>query len=166
MEQSYIEVSVKKKRTWKVIAIQIVLVIAVLLLFTLVAISRLLLILGMGGAVLLFWYWPRFREEWEYIFCDGQLDFDIIQGGERRKHKLRVEIENADVIAPIDSSRLDGYRHLQVLDYSSLYEDAELYGMPVRVSDNGEKVLILFEPTEKMVDLMHAKCPNLVEKRV
>ncbi len=164
MEQSYVEVSVKKKKTWQTIAIQIAAVIVVLLLFTLVAVSRLLLILGLGGAVILFWYWPRFNEEWEYIFCDGQLDFDIIQGGERRKHKLRVEIENADVIAPMTSPRLDGYRHLEVLDYSSLYGSDDLYGMAVRVSDNGEKVVIMFEPTEKMVDLMHAKCPNLVER--
>ncbi len=165
MEQSYVEASVKKKKTWKVIALQIGLVIGVLLLFSLTLYSRLLLIFGLGGAVLLFWYWPRFNEEWEYIFCDGQLDFDVILGGEQRKHRLRLEIENADVVAPLNSSRIDGYRHLEVRDYTSLYDEVVPYAIATRLSDQGEKVLILFEPNEEMVTAMHAKCPNLVEKQ-
>jgi hypothetical protein len=164
MEQLYVETNVKKKTTAKVIILKVVLVIAVLLLFSLTLYNRLLLVFGLGAAVLLFWYWPRFKEEWEYIFCDGQLDFDIIQGGERRKHKVRVEIENADAVAPIDSPRLDGYRHLQVLNYSSLNTDAELYGIVTKVSEQGEKVMILFEPNEKMIQAMYSKCPNIVEK--
>lgn len=165
MEQSYVEASVKKKKTWKVIALQIGLVIGVLLLFSLTLYSRLLLIFGLGGAVLLFWYWPRFNEEWEYIFCDGQLDFDVILGGEQRKHRLRLEIENADVVAPLNSSRIDGYRHLEVRDYTSLYDEVVPYAIATRLSDQGEKVLILFEPNEEMVTAMYAKCPNLVEKQ-
>lgn len=163
MEQSYVEANAKIKTTFKVVALKIVLVIAVLLLLMTTLYSRFLLILGLGSAVLLFWYWPRFKQEWEYVFCDGQLDFDIIQGGERRKHKLRIEIENADVIAPMDSSRLDGYRHLSVVDYSSLKTGTKAYGIATRIADQGDKVVIKFEPSERMVDAMHYKCPNIVE---
>ncbi len=164
MEQSYVEANAKKKTTVKVVALKIVLVIGVILLLMTTMFSRFLLVFGLAAAVFLFWYWPRFKEEWEYVFCDGQLDFDIIQGGERRKHKLRIEIENADVIAPMSSSRMDGYRHLKVVDYTSLRSDARIYGIATRISDEGEKVVILFEPNDRMLEAMYYKCPNIVEK--
>ena len=164
MEQSYVEANAKKKTTVKVVVLKIVLVIGVILLLMTTIFSRFLLIFGLAAAVFLFWYWPRFKEEWEYVFCDGQVDFDIIQGGERRKHKLRIEIENADVIALMSSSRMDGYRHLKVVDYTSLRSDARIYGIATRISDDGEKVVIMFEPSDRMLEAMYAKCPNIVEK--
>lgn len=164
MEESYVEANAKKKTTVKVVAIKIVLVIAVILLLLATMFSQFLVVFGLAAAVFLFWYWPRFKEEWEYVFCDGQLDFDIIQGGEKRKHKLRIEIENADVIAPMDSSRMDGYRHLRTIDYTSLNSDVRIYGIAIRPEDQSDKVVILFEPSDRMLEAMHNKCPNIVEK--
>ena len=140
MEQSYAEANAKKKTTGSVIALKI----------------------GVAAIFGLIWYWPRFRVEWEYVFCDGQLDFDMIQGGERRKNILRIEIEDADAIAPIQSTKLDGYRHLEVRDYSSMNEKANVYGIATRLPEKEEKVMILFEPTSRMVELMQKKCPEIV----
>ena len=122
MEQSYAEANAKKKMTGAVIALKTILIVLVILVFVATILSgiRLLVLLGVAAVFGLIWYWPRFKVEWEYVFCDGQLDFDMIQGGERRKNILRIEIEDADVIAPVDSHRLDGYRHLDVRDYSSM----------------------------------------------
>ena len=101
----------------------------------------------------------------EYIYCDGQLDFDQIYGGEKRKNALRIEIEDADVIAPMDSSRMDGYRHLSVKDFSSREPDAKLYGIATKLPGGSDtKYVIVFEPNEKMLDMMRAKCPRTVEK--
>ena len=108
MEQSYAEANVKKKTTGSVIALKIILIILVILVFLaaiLISIStkiNLLVLIGVAAIFGLIWYWPRFRVEWEYVFCDGQLDFDMIQGGERRKNILRIEIEDADVKAYTD----------------------------------------------------------------
>lgn len=123
---------------------------------------NLLVLIGVAAIFGLIWYWPRFRVEWEYVFCDGQLDFDMIQGGERRKNILRIEIEDADAIAPIQSTKLDGYRHLEVRDYSSMNEKANVYGIATRLPEKEEKVMILFEPTSRMVELMQKKCPEIV----
>lgn len=163
MEQSYAEANVKRKTKIGTIILQVVLTAIVVLLLVISAFVRLVMIVAIVAAAALLWYWPRFRVEWEYVFCDGQLDFDMIQGGERRKHVLRIEIENADVIAPLESSRLDGYRHLAVRDYSSQKSEAKLYGVATRLPDMEEKLLILFEPSERMVEMMYAKCPNIVE---
>ena len=37
---------------------------------------------------------PRLHVEYEYVFCDGQLDFDKISGGMKRKNMLRIDFEN------------------------------------------------------------------------
>ena len=168
MEQSYAEANAKKKTTGSVIALKIILIILVILVFLasiLISIStkiNLLVLIGVAAIFGLIWYWPRFRVEWEYVFCDGQLDFDMIQGGERRQNILRIEIEDADAIAPIQSTKLDGYRHLEVRDYSSMNEKANVYGIATRLPEKEEKVMILFEPTSRMVELMQKKCPEIV----
>ncbi|MCI5730853.1 MAG: hypothetical protein MR304_04845 [Eubacterium sp.] len=167
MEQSYAEANAKKKMTGAVIALKTILIVLVILVFVATILSgiRLLVLLGVAAVFGLIWYWPRFKVEWEYVFCDGQLDFDMIQGGERRKNILRIEIEDADVIAPVDSHRLDGYRHLDVRDYSSMKENVKVYGIATRLPEKEDKVLILFEPTSRMIDLMHKKCPDIVEMK-
>lgn len=164
MEQSYTEATAKRKTSAGVIILKVLLVTIVVLLVLASLFQRLLLLVAVAGGAALIWYWPRFKVTWEYIYCDGQLDFDMIQGGERRKNILRIEIENADAIALIESERLAGYRHLEQRDYSSR-NGGRVYGIATRLPDKGEeKVLLLFEPSEKMVDMMHAKCPNIVEK--
>ena len=65
----------------------------------------------------------------------------------------------------MDSHRLDGYRHLDVRDYSSMKENVKVYGIATRLPEKEDKVLILFEPTSRMIDLMHKKCPDIVEMK-
>lgn len=167
MEHSYAEANAKKKTTAGTIVLKVLLIVIIaLILFASLLLGRILMLIGVAGIIALVWYWPRFKVEWEYVFCDGQLDFDMIQGGEKRKNILRIEVEEADVVAPITSSRLDGYRHLPVRDYSSMTENEKTYGIATRLKGTEQKYLIKFEPTEKMVELMHAKCPNIVEKKI
>lgn len=169
MEQSYAEANAKKKVTGAAIVLKIVLIVLVLIVFLASILAamqtgiHLIVFLGVAAVFALIWYWPRFRVEWEYVFCDGQLDFDMIQGGEKRKNILRIEIEDADVIAPLTSPRLDGYRHLEIRDYSSMQENAKIYGIATRLPEKQEKVVILFEPTTRMVELMYKKCPEIVD---
>lgn len=165
MEQLYAESSVKQKTTAKVIALKTILVTGVILLIAIGFLSgiTLLTMLAAAAIVALIWYWPRFKVEWEYVFCDGQLDFDMIMGGEKRKTKLRIELEDADVIAPMDSHKLDGYRHLTVRDFSSLRPDVTKYGIAIKLEGKEEKILLVFEPSKKMLDMIKTKFPNKTE---
>lgn len=166
MESSYAETSVKQKTTTRVMLLKIVLVIGAALLVAIGFLSgiRLLVLPAVAGVILLVWYWPRFNIEWEYVFCDGQLDFDRIQGGEKRKTILRVELEDADVIAPMDSNRLDGYRHLPVRDFSSLRPDAKPYGIAIKAEGREEKVVLVFEPNERMLEHICSRFPGKTER--
>ncbi len=164
MEQAYCEWSVKRQKTVATLVLKILMVMAVVALILLTLVMTWFAVLGVVAAGFLIWYWPRFDVMIEYIYCDGQLDFDQIFGGEKRKNALRIEIEDADMIAPIDSARLDGYRHLSVKDFSSKAEGAKLYGIATRMPGREDKCMIVFEPSEKMLDMMRAKCPRTVEK--
>ena len=125
MEQSYAEANAKVKTSISSILTKALCIIVILALFALSFMGvRYVMIVAVALAGFLVWYWPRFRKEWEYVFCDGQLDFDLIKGGEKRKHILRIELENADVVAPLGSEALDGYRHLPVKDFSSGRQEA------------------------------------------
>lgn len=167
MEQLYSETSVKQKTTAKVAFLKGLLIVAVvvLVLVGLLSGKSLLMLLAVAAVVALVWYWPRFRVEWEYVFCDGQLDFDQILGGEKRKTILRIELEDADLIAPYDSHKMDGYRHLSVRNFSSLQSDAKPYAIATRQEGKEEKIVILFEPNEKMIGMIQTKFPKKTEMR-
>lgn len=164
MEQSYAEANVEKKTSAGVIVLKVLWIAVVVIFAAMFQIFPYALVIAVAAGALLIWYWPRFQKSWEYVFCDGQLDFDMILGGEKRKHILRIEIENADVIAPMESSALDGYRHLPVKNYSSMKAGAPIYGIATTMPKQQEKVLIVFEPNERMLELMRDKCPNIVKE--
>ena len=106
MNNMYAETSVKRANTPKAIALRALAIVAVLAVFIFAAMlnSKLLFALGMVLAFLVVWFWPRFNVEWEYVFVDGQLDFDTISGGEKRKTRLRIDFEQVEVIAPLGRS--------------------------------------------------------------
>ena len=165
MEQSaYCECYIKRQKSPMTLVLKVLLIAAVIALMLATILSAWLAILGVAGAAFLFWYWPRFDVNYEYVYCDGQIDFDQILGGEKRKTALRIEIEDADVVAPKDSERLAGYQHLPVRNYTSRAADARVYGIATKLGEDGNKVLILFEPNDKMLEMMQGKCPRTVEK--
>lgn len=116
-----------------------------------------LILMGLGYYLL-----PRLNVEWEYVFCDGQLDFDRISGGAKRKTMLRVDFDHLVIAAPKNSHALDGYRHNGVLvkDFTSLEEGKNVYGMVITGSEQNQ--MIFFEPSEKMIAAMKQKAPRKI----
>ena len=164
MDGLYAEARAKKKVTLKDNLIKIFLVGGMMGCFIIGFFSAVmiffilgLIFMGVGYFVL-----PKLAVEYEYVFCDGQVDFDKISGGAKRKTMLRVDFEKLVVVAPKNSHALDGYRHngVEVKDFSSLEEKARVYGM---VISGGEKsTMIYFEPNEKMLTAMKQKAPRKI----
>ena len=160
MEQAYCEAVCERKKSVTTTALKAVLIIVIVLLLLSSVIIPWIAIFGVAGAIALIWYWPRFNVTWEYVYCDGQIDFDQILGGEKRKTKLRIEIEDADVIAPYGSDRLGGYQQISTKDYSSLDAEAPKFVIVTKAPKDEGKVKIVFEPSDKMLDMMRTKCPH------
>ena len=161
MNELYAETHLVRKTTPATIAMKLLLVIGVIvILFFAAYLGTLVLMIGVAAAFIVVWYWPRFNVEWEYVFCDGQMDFDMIQGGAKRKTQLRVDFEQMEVVARQDSHALDAYRQYKVKNFTSLQKDIVPYVMVVKVQNDLNQ--LLFEPSEKMLETMKNKSPRKV----
>lgn len=134
-----------------------------LLLFGIMLASGILGFLGVAAIAASYFLMPLFNADYEYIFVDGQIDFDKISGGEKRKNMLRIDLDNVEIMAPENSHRLDSFRNqqgLSVKDFTSNTEGPQRYC--IYLSHNGEKLLIKFEPSEKMIEFSKQKAPRKV----
>ena len=164
MDGLYAEARAKKKVTAKDNLIKFLLIGGMIGCFALgfLTFKMILIIFGLIFLAVGYYFLPRLATEYEYVFCDGQLDFDKISGGAKRKTMLRVDFEKLVVIAPKNSHALDGYRHngVAVKDFSSLEENAKVYGMVVTGGE--QQTMIYFEPSEKMLAAMKQKAPRKI----
>ena len=157
----YTETYVKRKMTGgamllkgAMIVLGVVLLLGGLLIFG----SGLLSFLGVAILIAFYFVNPMFNIDWEYIFCDGQIDFDRISGGERRKTMLKIDIDNIDVMAPQGSHELDSYnnqQNLTVKDFTSKSGEGKVYC--IFANKDGQRMKIMFEPSETMVDYCKQK---------
>ena len=165
MNSLYTEANVKKKVTAKDTMIKFAVIAAVVAVIGVGVLSMNLIMIAVGviGAVCAFSFLPLLNVMYEYVFCDGQLDFDKIMAGEKRKHIYRLDFENVTVMAPIDSHALDSYKQsAKVLNFSSLEPDRKVFGI---VENKGEQqTLVLFEPNEKMLSYIKQKSPRKVSE--
>ena len=115
-------------------------------------------VLAAAGAVYLF---PMLNVEYEYVFCDGQLDFDKILGGNGRKTAVRVDFEQIEMIVPELSHGANGWHDAKIMDFSSGIKEHKKYVVLCKVKEHRTK--IYFEPSEKMLQKMKMKAPKKVE---
>lgn len=162
MNESYAEAGCKRKDTIGTYLIRVGLIFLAIVLFLLTFQSQILMFLGAIVIVAIFYIFPRLSIEYEYVFCDGQLDFDRISGGQKRKTMKRIDFEQVEICAPLKSHALDGYTYndLKVVDFSSKSKDAKLYAIIVR--DKGVVTKIIFEPSQTMLDCIRQKAPRKV----
>lgn len=162
MNQLYAEAGAKKKDTTATMGLRLLLIMGIVIGVICMFLGGLFSIVGMVLIVLTVFLFPRLNVEYEYVFVDGQLDFDKIIGKAKRKTLLRIDLEQAEIIAPMNSHSLDGYTYVasEKKDFSSGNKDSKPYVIVANVE--GKKLRIIFEPSEKMVTMMKQKSPRKV----
>ena len=166
MESNYVDVIVKRKTRY----------IDVLLRFIWIAIliwgSIITFMLGgmvciafvCGNFTLMYFFWNHYKLDYEYVYCDGQIDFDLVRNNNKRKHRLRINLENAELLAPADSEKVINYRGINIIERYISHADATgVYALIVKKQDRLIKVLI--EPNVKMLRLIRNKMPRRVDLR-
>ena len=131
-------------------------------LFVLPIISIYFLLFSSVVAFITAYYYPRMNVDYEYIFVDGQIDFDKITGQRGRKTLIRIDLDQVEVAAPADSHALDAYKgkRIKEKDFTSGNKNKKPFVIIGYAKE--EMVRILFEPSEKMVDYMKMKSPRKV----
>lgn len=168
-ESSYAECVVKRKSgTAGEVFLKALLVFAVLIsAFIALMLTGVLQFLGFALLIGAFFFslsmWPKFRKEFEYIFVDGQIDIDVMYSGSTRKHLKRFDMDKVEIVAPVDSHSLDGYKHLNLkpLDFTSQLGLRDVYAIFLKGEKTPEKILI--EPDDNFLTYMKKKSPRKVE---
>ncbi len=166
MNDLYTEASVKKRVTATDTLIKIVVIVVLALMVVAGFIfNKLITVLGVIGIFVAYYLLPQLNVMYEYVFCDGQLDFDKIMAGEKRKHMYRLDFDQVLIMAPANSHALDGYKSnpaAKKLDFTSLEKDRKVYCI---VESSGDiQTLVYFEPNEKMVSYIKQKAPRKVSE--
>lgn len=166
MNNSYLETNVAKKVTTKDNVIKVAawgIVVLIAIAGALLA-QPILFIVALAAAMAAYSLLPRLSIVYEYVFCDGQIDFDKIMAGEKRKHLYRTDLDKAVIVAPANSHELDGYRNQNMAkkDFTSLEENRKVYAL---VENAGElHTMIFFEPNEKLLAMIKQKAPRKLKE--
>lgn len=162
MNESYAEAGCKRKDTPLTYLMRAGLILLAAVVFIVTLGNQILLVIGAAAVVGVIYILPRLNIEYEYIFCDGQIDFDRISGGAKRKTLKKIDFEQVEICAPSTSHALDGYtyQNVKAFDFSSGDKNAKTYTIIVR--DQGVVNKIIFEPTDKMLQCIRSKAPRKI----
>ncbi len=162
MNQTYAEAGAKRKNTGMTLLLRALMVFGIAVGVILTLTRGYLAIVGIVIVVVLIFLYPKLNVEYEYVYVDGQIDFDRISGKSKRKTLLRIDMEQAEIVAMEGSHALDSYTYVQLekKDFSS----GDKSQKPCIIIANVEqkKYRILFNPSEKMLTMMKQKSPRKV----
>ena len=164
MGDLYSEYLVKKQPTTKDAVIRYGLI-ALTVLFAAAGLFMipLLLIVAVALAVACYFIIPKTDMEYEYLFVNGELDIDAVMAKSKRKKMKTLDIRDADLIAPLNSHRMDYYNgntKLKTLDYSS--GDPSHRRFAVIIKSGNENCRIIIEPDEHMIQAIKNSAPSKV----
>ena len=97
-------------------------IIALIVLLVLFIMPLLLIAAIVLGVCAYLFYFPGTDLEFEYLFVNGELDIDKIMAKSKRKRVKSLNITECDIMAPLNSHRMDYYnsnQKLKVQDFSS-----------------------------------------------
>ncbi|MDF2539581.1 MAG: hypothetical protein K0S76_2602 [Herbinix sp.] len=162
MNQIYAEAGVKRKDTASTMGLRLLLILGIVAGFFISMLGSFFSIIGVAIIVVLGYLFPKLNVEYEYVFVDGQLDFDRISGKSKRKTLLRIDLEQVDIVAPANSHAMDSYANIQSekKDFTSRNANSKPYVIIANVQN--KKAFIYFEPSEKMITMMKQKSPRKV----
>ena len=164
MSDLYSELLVKKEPTAKDSIVKYgMIVLTVLAVGAGLFISPILLLAAVALGVASYFVIPRTDLEYEYLFVNGEFDIDMVMAKSKRKKVMSMKLSEADLVAPLDSHRMDYYNgnsRLKTLDYSSGNQQHRRFAVIIKSS--GENCKIIIEPDEQMAQAIKNSAPSKV----
>ena len=110
-------------------------------------------------ALLYIFVLPRFNVEYEYTLLRQDFDIDIIYNKSKRKKAVTLDLREAELIAPVSSSRLANFKTTATLDYSTGNPNDKPYAIILPLNHNLNKILI--QPDTAMVQHLRNVAPRV-----
>ena len=164
MSDLYIELLVKKKKTSTDTLLK-VLMIGATVIFVLggILFNPIILLLAVVMGVVDYFKLPSLDLEYEYLYVNGELDIDKIMSKSKRKRVKTLNISECDLMAPVNSHRMDYYnsnQKMKVLDYSSGNPQHKRFAIITR--DSSGTCQLIIEPDETLAKTMRNTAPSKV----
>ena len=121
----------------------------------------LLTALFLGVAILLFLFRDRLKTEYEYTFTNGDLDFAQVYNNQKRKSLGTMRVKNVESFGPVDSETFRKLINMPNIKRKNwfLNREANLYFFYYQ-KENSEKHMIIFEPSEELVEYIRKYLPH------
>lgn len=152
MGDSFYEQFVARKPRFTDTLIRILMIIATISLtffgFILIGPFCLVILIGMI-ALTVYIVFPKLKVEYEYSLLNHYLDISVIYNMSKRKKKAEIDIQKAEIIAPLGSARLNSFHPVKVQDFSSGDPDKKCYSIMISTDQTLNQIII--EPDEKML---------------
>lgn len=164
MSDLYYELLVKKEQTAKDSVTKYgLIVLTVLAAAAGLFITPLMLVAAIALGVACYFIIPKTDLEYEYLFINGELDIDMVMAKSKRKKVRSINIQEADLVAPLNSHRLDYYNNnqkMKVLDYSSGNAEHKRFAVIAKADSDTCKIII--EPDKEMAEAIKNSAPSKV----
>lgn len=170
---SFIEYMIQQKKSASVTLKKLAIYFAALIMSLIVSIVMLIfpsILIGfMPMAVVLIFFiayriTTSFDIEFEYILTNGELDIDKITHKRRRKRLLTVHSKSFTCFAKVgdkEHTEEENDTFAKVIDASAKSKNYDDYYAVF--FKNGQKVKLIFNPTQKMIDIFRIYAPRVVK---
>jgi hypothetical protein len=122
--------------------------------------SLIITLISAGIAVYLFLFHDRLLTEYEYTFTNGSLDFAEVYNNKKRKSLGSLNVKTVEAFGKVASGSFQRYLNMPGIKRMNwfLNRDAELYYF--FFSKDSNKKMIIFEPSEELVQMIKQYIPR------
>lgn len=163
MGDVFLEQIVKRKDTFKEAAIKIMIMFAgvVIFLFSLMLLTNqfigpFALLIGVGGIYFAWYFATGLNLEFEYIYTNGEIDFDKISAKRKRKRIITVRISSFDEFGKFDLEKFKNQRYDITINASTSPSDPNTHYATFKNRD-GKRCILMFTPNEKLLETITAQ---------
>ncbi len=118
-------------------------------------------IVAYGGIAFLIW-WKKdiLKTEYEYTFTNGELDFATVMSNRKRKELGSMRVKNVEAFGAVSSGSFNRFVNMPGLKKSNwfLNRDGNLHFFYYQ--KEGTKKMIIFEPSDEMVQMIKIYLPH------
>ncbi len=111
-------------------------------------------LVGGGLAVLLFLKKDEIRTEYEYTITNAALDFAKVFNNKKRKALGTMNLKNIEACGKVSSGSFHRYISMPQIKRSNWFLNREADLFYLYYTKNGEKRIIIIEPTEELVGMI------------
>ena len=113
-----------------------------------------------GLAVLIFLRKDQAKTEFEYTFTNAQMDFAKVFNNKKRKNLGTMNIRNVEACGLVSSGSFQRYINMQGLKRTNWFLNREAELLYFYFQKNGQKHMIIIEPSEEMIGLIKKNLPQ------